>query len=80
MKSGVLPQKNGLCTEFGEWNYVEDRWEFPNNPLFLLMMPKVYKEGVTSYWASDISAYEAATFGPTRQNIVLLMAAMNNEL
>lgn len=36
-----------------------------------------------SYWASDLpvdSPGEASYFSPLRQNIVLFMAAMNNEL
>jgi len=75
MKTGRMPNGRGLCREFG------------HEELFLLMEP-AYTDDVrlqnnrmsTIYWASDSIQCHLGLFTPLRQNIVLFMAAMNDEL
>lgn len=68
------PETSGLC----------DAFKFDEN--FLLMEPTSYDlhqielEGLNTFaWASDDSDYLWYKFTPLRQNIVLLMAAMNGQ-
>ncbi len=73
MKTGQIPTE-GLCRYFeGE------------DPLFNLIDPE--NGSGETYWGCDKYGkggdYRCATakvFGPLRQNVILLMAAMNNEL
>lgn len=71
-KARKLPNQNGLCGEFGRAQ--SGNWSFEENPLFLLLVPDGAEKW--SYWAGGIGV----RFNPLRQNIVLLMAALNGEL
>lgn len=71
MKTGKLPNQNGLCGELGRTQ--SGNWSFEENPLFLLLMPD--NANTWYYWAGGTGV----SFNPLRQNIVLLMAAMNGE-
>jgi len=79
MKTG-LP-KSGLCNCFDTsgpmcYNGPDGMYDFDNHPLF-----RLFNYGQQhKFWASDIDSYDEYEFGPTRQNIVLLIAAMNGEL
>lgn len=73
---GYLPY-SGLCACFGG-----------NDAYFQLVMPK-YFDSKYEYWGNDYRekySYDITSFvwerefNPLRQNIVLLMAAMNGEL
>ena len=77
IKTGAI-DKNGLCNVFGEWNAVQRKWEY-HDKLFKLMIPTFYTNS-TDYWAADDDYGKIFGFGPTRQNILLLLAAMNGEL
>lgn len=79
MKTGKLLSKNpnGLCYEKGF-----------NKKKLALFEPEEIKN---AYWASEITSSEyfdlpdgrersKSEFGPTRQTIVLFLAALNNEL
>lgn len=73
VEDGVLPHGNGLCQLFN------------GDEFFDLIDPEF--GDMNSYWGCDDyergSNYRSETanvFGPLRQNIVLLMAAMNGEL
>jgi hypothetical protein len=75
MESGQLPHY-GLCACFD------------NDSNFTLVSPEIF-ESKFMYWGNDmLDAMPAVTttdewqraFNPLRQNIVLFMAAMNNEL
>ena len=83
LEKGTMPfdkkmDVSGLCDYFGE------------DSLFQLIIPtnedfnQLESEGKSTYlWASDLlwnDDREFYTFNPLRQNIVLFMAAMNNEL
>lgn len=80
MEAGKLPEP-GLCNcfdslGFGQYTGVDGLYDFSEHPLF-----RLFKDGMPhKFWASDKGDYDEYTFGPTRQNIVLLMAAMNDEL
>jgi hypothetical protein len=79
MEKEMLPKREGLCTEFGDYDALNNKWYFRRNPLFLLMMPEAYEHGRTGFWAGS-NQDDWWKFNDLRQNIVLLMAAMNNEL
>jgi hypothetical protein len=70
MKKGEMP-KAGLCAS--SWNdYICEE---------SLMLFKPDYAGMFSYWASEKSGYDDCyKFTKLRQTIVLLMAAINNEL
>jgi hypothetical protein len=74
IKTGMLPSECGLCFEFGKWNKFSQQWNFDS--LFELLHPEPYRGGLSDHWAGASSGM----FNPLRQNIVLLMAAMNGEL
>jgi hypothetical protein len=82
MKTGRIEhylghKPNGLCNT-----------EISSCDLFQLFVPEESTVDGNAYWASGISGDEyannrercTAEFTPLRQNIVLFMAAMNNEL
>lgn len=77
METGLIDGIGGLCNNFAHWNIVKQEWEYPDK-IFKLMTPLDMPE--ETYWASDVDMYEPYEFGGLRQNIVLLMAAMNGEL
>jgi hypothetical protein len=78
---------SGLC-DFYEKNWVTEA----EREFFMMVKPteidrdNLVKEGVSTYtWGSGVPSTEERKyvfheFTPLRQNIVLLMAAMNNEL
>lgn len=70
MKTGKLPNENGLCSEFSR----PSSWDFEDHPLFPLFIPD--GSDCWNYWAGA----RGIRFNPLRQNIVLLMAAMAGEL
>lgn len=83
MRTGKLPLSNGLCQEFNDPKEFRIKvFEFIElHPLFDLFMKekKEYRDG--PYWASDTDVInDFQDFGGLRQTIVLLMAAMNDEL
>lgn len=68
---------NGLCYE------KVDGEELSTNPKFIMLTPsdeERWDGGYSAYWADDYENDDVCQYGPTRQNIVLFMAAMNNEL
>lgn len=74
MKAGKMP-KAGLC-------YI-----FKYDSLFKMMEPtfidgiNLAKESLpVTFWGKGSWQYRHGAFSPLRQNIVLFMAAMNNEL
>jgi hypothetical protein len=76
-KSSLNGMNNGLCGNFGE-KVME---------IFEPTIENCREYNVVSwgYWAADRKVdenpdYWCTGFGPTRQNIVLLLAAMNGEL
>lgn len=78
MKSGHIPFKssagnvNGLCGNFGD--KVMDIFRPTGKDCI------TYNVCPGGYWARDEWERQAIDFGPTRQNIVLFLAAMNGEL
>ena len=86
METGNLPEW-GLCNCFGKWLVIEEKWKY-NDKLFPLFVEEMHRKD--EFWAfeddDDVSyVLEPAEivgrqFSPLRQNIVLLMAAMNGEL
>lgn len=76
-KLGRLPD-HGLCSciyiEIGRGNGIEFKYLF--NPLFNSNIKPISK----FYWGADDYYNLLFDFGPTRQNMLLLMAAMNDEL
>lgn len=74
MKNKTVPGCNGLCQ-----NFEDDK-------LFDIISPtreEICINNFGAYWAEDDKDFDywgREHFGPTRQNIVLLMAAMNGEL
>ena len=74
---GYYTYRNGLCNEA----------EIDKN-LLILFEPtledcKVYNVSTSSWWAADEPLFPSnicSYFGPTRQNIVLFIAAMKGEL
>lgn len=84
---GKLIMNNGLCGEiyFDINSIPEDRLEFIE--LFEPDANEKYElkcKGLsTSYWGSDLKVKmfnNDSDFGPTRQNLLLLMAAYKNQL
>lgn len=80
-QSKKLPCRWGLCREFEPFYAPND------HPLFKLIKPtgrdkrNLRKYGFTDeYWGSDSVGCMFGEFTPLRQNLVLLMAALNNEL
>lgn len=71
---GFVPGQNGLCQHFrGDSNFV----------LMWPTLENIKGMELGAWWAEDIhqqGLWLGEEFGPTRQNIVLLMAAMNGEL
>lgn len=75
-KTGTVPGLNGLCQNFEKEKYFNKKFE-----LFIPTKDEKEKLFAGAYWAEDDNPmFLGEFFGPTRQNIVLLMAAMNNEL
>jgi hypothetical protein len=87
MKTGVLPEEsiegytlysgsNGLCNsvDFDDDNAAFHLFEPTHEEMILYRCPS------RAYWAWDGVGLNSSHFGPTRQNIVLFLAAMNNEL
>ena len=75
LKEGLY---NGLCHEYGySWDILERK-----DPLFELFIPQTRHEGLgQAYWAQEPNDSDSGhIFNELRQNIVLFMAAMNNEL
>lgn len=74
MKTGSLPGKSGLCKEFD------------NDDLFTLFKPtssdyiRIQKNREPYAWWANDDFGQIGQFTDTRKNIVLLMAALNNEL
>ncbi len=81
MKEERLPHGHGLCREF--WDNVNDKPQ-----TFLEMVSPTDRDikildnkySHTEYWGSDSVYRLEGVFTPLRQNLVLLMAALNNEL
>lgn len=74
IETGLLEYGNGLCTEFYLMGGQEEE-----NLLSAMFEPNKFK----AYWADDdnvLGCDLGTKFNPLRQNIVLLMAAMNGEL
>lgn len=76
--AGILPGKKGLCREFNP-----DK----QNHLFFLIQPTRDDFTMIScedkdwlFWGSDDWEELEGVFTPLRQNIVLLLACLNNEL
>jgi len=85
MKTGQLPEC-GLCNCFGECITDDEYFLDPSHQLFKLMYPEDIEMPQSEYWGRgpieelvDIEKIHNE-FTPLRQNIVLLMAAMNGEL
>jgi hypothetical protein len=91
MKTGLIPDA-GLCNVFGTVKEHPDKWEFLKHPLFDLFKPdqpfRFNQSDARTYWGYGKSIKNEAgylnnyvrEFSELRQTIVLLMAAMNNEL
>lgn len=83
MPHGTI-HSNGLCNCLGachDADYTEVKKQYQAFELFLPTSDEALirlKENGNNYWGSEHG--EARTFGPLRQTIVLLCAAMNNEL
>lgn len=78
MVSGLIPESrldgydNGLCGNLGKEAM---------SPFVPTMEDcNDYHVVGYGYWARDHENISSLSFGPTRQNIVLFLAAMNNEL
>lgn len=76
VKHGSLTGPHGLCNEFHinglDWKEFEDLFKPPND------IDRLYHH---FYWGSGSFQYQAlGEFTPLRQNILLLMAALNDEL
>lgn len=85
VKAGELPE-DGLCNCFGLC-LSEDEYELdPEHELFPLMYPEETSNPPSGYWGCGPEEQMIdgnnwnKEFTPLRQNIVLLMAAMNGEL
>jgi hypothetical protein len=83
MESERLPH-NGLCNCFGLC-YSEDKWESGEGyEDFEIMFPLPYDDvniECRNYWGAGEKVRNLhVAFTPLRQNIVLFLAAMNNEL
>lgn len=82
MKLGELPHGRGLCCEFG-WE--DDRAAETILDDYLYPTAKDEKALIkigydTLHWGSDAPDKQLGVFTPLRQTLVLLMAALNNEL
>lgn len=82
MEAGKMPEP-GLCAKFSD----VFGWTLKKYPHFDLIKPddrekiRLDINGLApSYWGSDSSQELKYIFTPLRQNLVLLMAALNNEL
>lgn len=82
MKSGQLPS-SGLCNCFGSFCHGTKNKKLslfdPSDEEYTRLY--AHNKCIT-YWGSGLSSYAPIVgfkFTPLRQNIVLLMAAMNNE-
>lgn len=81
MKTGLVPGKNGLCQNFEISINIHAKKVYDKNfALFTPTTEEIIGMRLTDYWADENCADCGENFGPIRQNIVLLMAAMNNEL
>lgn len=79
MKTKRLPHGWGLCREF-EWLGAKDPFLKLVKPTYKDKM-RLKKEGVScNYWGSETDSARYGAFTPLRQTLVLLMAALNNEL
>ncbi len=80
MVTGELPNRKGLCNEFG-YRYGSDEKENPDLNVFYPPAGEY-----TTYWGFGLDLIgnnthkESIAFTPLRQTIVLFMAAMNGEL
>lgn len=79
MKAGRMPYE-GLCsTLFDDLSkgFSEFYTIFPTSK----DLSRLKKKGLSwIYWGSDSGDWQEFVFTPLRQNLVLLMAALNNEL
>jgi hypothetical protein len=75
VKIGALPS-TGLCASFssGELDLFKPDFESPHTSIYYW----AYKG--TPIWPSELTDDQKREFTPFRQTIVLLLAAMNNEL
>lgn len=77
LKNGMT--EPGLCYYFCDAKSLG--WRFNSNPLFIIMKPTGKDKCENSmYWGSESKSGDHYQFTPLRQNIVLLMCAMNGEL
>lgn len=96
MKSGKLRQNNGLCSEISLCTNTTKEQDLDNVYQYTLDLFKPVPEDVKKfpeafnrrgfcrgYWGSDIPygmGDSVNDFGPTRQTILLFIAAIHNEL
>lgn len=77
MIDGKMPN-NGLCNHYGDYEHLE---------LMTFISPNskekdelFWQNNSHLFWGSDSHKENRYVFTPLRQNLVLLMAALNNEL
>lgn len=85
METGRLPGGDGLCKEallgriseslLSKIDPMNLCWQYRSNNY-----EELFGDICLPYWGSDDSLWRRGQFTPLRQTIVLLMAAMNNEL